>query len=76
MTNNPNNAKYQSVLGETQQTTDSGPVFRSESERKLKSQEFYLVPGFRKEPDIERLGRAILELATLELAKEKTQAEK
>ena len=64
MINNPNNTKYKSAL-------DNLPyeVRRADDGHKLKSQEFYLVPVFRKEPDIERLGRAILEMATLELVK-------
>ena len=70
MTNNPNNTKYKSAL-------DNLPfeVRRADDGQKMKSQEFYLVPVFRKEPDIERLGRAILTLADLEFAKQKDQAE-
>ena len=77
MINNPNNTKYKSALenlpfGARQM---SGPAieFRAGPGRKLKSQEFYLRPVLRDPPDIERLGRAILELATLEFAKQKDQ---
>ena len=51
MINNPNNTKYKSAL-------DNLPfeVRKADDGRKMESQMFYLVPAFRKEPDIEHLG--------------------
>ena len=70
MINNPNNTKYKSALNNL-----PFEVRKADDGRKMESQMFYLVPVFRKEPDIERLGRAILTLATLELSKQRDQSD-
>ena len=70
MINNPNNTKYKSALDnlpfEVRKADEPG--------RKMESQKFYLHPVLRDPPDIECLGRAILELAKLSC--EQSSAEK
>lgn len=61
---NPNNEKYTSAV-ENSSPAMSEPslVYRPGRERKLDSQRFSLHPVMRQPPDIDRLGRAILEMA-------------
>ena len=69
---NPNNTKYTSALeGQPCEARLSGEllyVFRPGRERNLDSQKFSLRPVYRNTPDIDRLGRAILEMAMRQTA--------
>jgi len=69
---NPNNQKYKSASNgwpfDAQYIGEPALVFRPGRERKLDSQKFSLQPVFRSQPDIDRLGRAILEMAMRQTA--------
>ena len=69
---NPNNTKYTSALEgqqrDARQTEESHFVFRPGRERNLDSQKFSLRPVYRNTPDIDRLGRAMLEMAMRQTA--------
>jgi len=69
---NPNNTKYTSALSsllpETRQHSEQTLVYSPGRERNLDSQKFSLRPVFRNSPDIDRLGRAILEMAMRQTA--------
>ena len=72
MTINPNNEKYisavESVPTAVRQEGEPTLVFRPGQERTLDSQRFSLHPVLRQPPDIDRLGRAILEMAMRQTA--------
>jgi len=67
MIHNPNNEKYKSALTglpfETREIGKAAVEFRHGRGRKMETHNFHLRPILRNPPDIERLGRAILELA-------------
>ncbi|MCL1952794.1 MAG: hypothetical protein FWF60_08215 [Oscillospiraceae bacterium] len=67
MTRNQDNKKYKSALEglpfEARQMDGQAIEFRGGTGRKMEAHKFYLRPVPRSQPDIERLGRAILELA-------------
>jgi len=66
---NPNNEKYKSAVESVLPgANESTLVFRPGRERKLDSQQFSLHPVLRQPPDIDRLGRAILEMAMRQTA--------
>lgn len=67
MTPNPNNEKYKSALAglpfEARQNSDTTIEFHAGRGRRMEAHKFVLYPVVRDKPDIDRLGRAILELA-------------
>jgi len=67
MTYNYNNEKYISALEglpfETRRIGNAAVEFRRGRGRNMGSHKFYLRPILRNPPDMERLGRAILEQA-------------
>ena len=65
---NPNNEKYTSAVGSMTPTGEPPLVFRPGRERTLDSQRFSLHPVMRQPPDIDRLERAILEMAMRQTA--------
>ena len=69
MTRNHENEIYKSALEglpfEARQLSGPAVELRSGAGRKMESNKFYLRVVPRSQPDIERLGRAILELAML-----------
>jgi len=69
MTRNPNNSQYKSALEdlpfEARQLDGPAVEFRDGAGRKMEANKLFLRPVLRSQPDIERLGRAILELAML-----------
>jgi len=67
MTCNPNNEKYKSALEglpfEARQMGGPAIEFHVGRGRKMEAHKFFLRPVVLDNPDIDRLGRAILELA-------------
>jgi len=67
MTHNIGNERYKSALEglpfEARRMNGPSIEFRAGPGRKMEAHKFYLQPVLRNQPDIERLGRAILELA-------------
>lgn len=66
MTRNPNSSIYKSALeGLPFEARQMGPAIEIHvgAGRQMGAHKFYLCPVLRSQPDIDRLGRAILELA-------------
>jgi len=67
MTLNPNNERYKSALEgipfDARQTSGMAIEMRAGRGRKMEAHKFFLRPVVRDQPDLDRLGRAILELA-------------